>query len=398
MDIVLLLCSFAALNLVSLIFVLVRKEPFSYINKMIFYSLSTCIIVILLNLSIYQNLYLAFSLLLFFNYVFVFCIPPLLLFIFNYLLDNKEETKVSNYILHFAIITVPVCFSTWFFLQNSEYRRHFFKQLQASHSGNPWPIILLDLILLGQMIFYITICYKKIYRLHKAGQLSEEYMWLWPFVKFLYGAVGLTLIPRVFLNAKPSFVLTVISVSIIIFYNCCLMELTKRRLVFVPLEKKQVKPAVPSTFLSEENKQKISDCLVHLINDEKLYINPNLELSDLAARCDVPKYLLTLFLNQHYGKSFPDFINYYRIEEAKRLFEDAENQRYSVEVIAQKCGFNSRSAFYSAFKKQTGITPVHFLRHYNQSEKGNQSVDPNQSSGKESSSCDNEEDPDKLVS
>ncbi len=398
MDFVVLLCSFAILNLISLFFILVRKDFFNYINKIILYSLFTCALVILLHVFIYQNLYLAFSSLLFFNYTFIFGIAPIILFIFNYLLDDKKETKVLNYFLHFGIIIIPVCFSIWFFSQSGEYRLFFFEQLQSPHFGQPWQIVVLDSILLVQMIFYITICYKKICRLRESGQLPEEYKWLWPFVKFLFAVVVVTLIPKVLLQARSSFVLTVVSVSIVIFYNCCLFELTKRRFVFVFQEKKQVKSAVSAPALSEENKQKISGYIEQLIKNEKLYRDPNIELSDFASRCDVPKYLLTLFLNQHYGKSFPDFINHYRIEEAKKLFEDSENQRYSVEVIAQKCGFNSRSAFYSAFKKQTGITPVHFLRHYNQSVKGDQPIDPNsQPSDKEPSSCDSEEDPDKLV-
>lgn len=59
--------------------------------------------------------------------------------------------------------------------------------------------------------------------------------------------------------------------------------------------------------------------------------------------------------------NFNDFINAYRIEETISILTSSSLSKLTIEAIALKAGFNSKSTFYSAFKKQTGKTPKEFL-------------------------------------
>jgi AraC-like DNA-binding protein len=69
---------------------------------------------------------------------------------------------------------------------------------------------------------------------------------------------------------------------------------------------------------------------------------------------------LSELISRTYNESFFDFINRHRIEEIKLRIEDPAHDSYSLLGIAMDCGFNSKSSFYTAFKKFTGITPSEY--------------------------------------
>ena len=91
---------------------------------------------------------------------------------------------------------------------------------------------------------------------------------------------------------------------------------------------------------------------------EKAFRNPNLKLPDLAKRLNVLPHRLSKVLNDNLGKSFPLYINEYRIQAAKELLRS--RPEFSIEGICYECGFNSKSTFYSTFKKLVGQTPASY--------------------------------------
>jgi AraC-like DNA-binding protein len=80
----------------------------------------------------------------------------------------------------------------------------------------------------------------------------------------------------------------------------------------------------------------------------------------LAQELNIRPQLLSQFLNDNVQKSFTQFINEYRVQEAKRLLK--ENTDLKIDAVGMECGFNSSSTFYSAFKKITGVTPATFQK------------------------------------
>ncbi len=98
--------------------------------------------------------------------------------------------------------------------------------------------------------------------------------------------------------------------------------------------------------------------LEQLLKTEKLYTNPNLTLAEVAMQLNISPHLLSQLLNDNMGKNFSQYINEFRIEEAKVLL--SKNKHFKMEIIAENCGFNSNSTFYSAFKKITDTTPAKF--------------------------------------
>lgn len=95
-----------------------------------------------------------------------------------------------------------------------------------------------------------------------------------------------------------------------------------------------------------------------LILQKQLYKDPNLKLNDLARGINISSHLLSQLLNDNLGKSFNTYINEYRIREACKLIEI--NHHLTFEAIGYEVGFNSKSTFYTAFKKIKDTTPALF--------------------------------------
>lgn len=98
-----------------------------------------------------------------------------------------------------------------------------------------------------------------------------------------------------------------------------------------------------------------------LFKDEKPYLDPDLTLDTLADKINLHSHLISRAINTFAEKHFFDYVNFYRIEEAKTLLLDEEAQKvYTIEGIATMCGFKNKTSFNKAFKKFTEQTPSSF--------------------------------------
>ena len=119
------------------------------------------------------------------------------------------------------------------------------------------------------------------------------------------------------------------------------------------------KPAVKSLF-SDEETDKYSRQLIALMETDKLFLNPSLKVDILAGMLGLPEKHLSGLLNQHIGKSFNDFVNEYRVYEARKKLTDPALRQFTIAAIAFDCGFNSLPTFQRSFKQFTGITPSRY--------------------------------------
>lgn len=100
--------------------------------------------------------------------------------------------------------------------------------------------------------------------------------------------------------------------------------------------------------------------LERLMQCNKIYRNPCLTLSSTAETLGISACYLSSMVNALLNKSFIDFINEYRVEDVKSHLHSKEFEHYTIVSVGFEAGFNSKSAFYSAFKKHTGLTPLQF--------------------------------------
>jgi len=102
-----------------------------------------------------------------------------------------------------------------------------------------------------------------------------------------------------------------------------------------------------------------------LMERDQLYLNPALKIDLVAEKLALSEKLVSNLLNQHLGKSFNDFINEYRVLEAKKKLADIAYSKFTIASIAFDCGFNSLATFQRCFKQFAGITPSQYQNDQN---------------------------------
>jgi len=116
-----------------------------------------------------------------------------------------------------------------------------------------------------------------------------------------------------------------------------------------------------NSHLTIENRNKYQTLLADYMTRSKPYHNSELKLNDLANNLSIQPYNLSQVINEQHKMNFFDFINSYRVEEAKhKLCNSTTNE--TILSIAFSVGFNSKTAFNRAFKKYTQMTPSQFKK------------------------------------
>jgi adenylate cyclase len=96
--------------------------------------------------------------------------------------------------------------------------------------------------------------------------------------------------------------------------------------------------------------------------EEKPYLQGNLTLRQLAQLIDLHPNYLSELLNEKMGKNFSEYINHFRVETFQTLAQQPKNAHLSLLGLAYESGFNSKTAFNTFFKKETGMTPKQYLK------------------------------------
>ncbi len=153
-----------------------------------------------------------------------------------------------------------------------------------------------------------------------------------------------------------SYIVGALSFSFVFYLLILLLFFNKKRdLLFMAGKKKYADKKIDN----QEHQELLSQ-LKEIIEKDKIYKNSNLKLPDLADKLGILPHRLSQFLNDNLNQNFPQFINSYRIEEAKEMI--LTNDQFTLEGIGKECGFNSNSTFYATFKKITGTTPAQYKK------------------------------------
>ncbi|MFC0348918.1 AraC family transcriptional regulator [Undibacterium danionis] len=110
--------------------------------------------------------------------------------------------------------------------------------------------------------------------------------------------------------------------------------------------------------LAEDDALSLLSSLHQVMYEQKLYLNPNLTLALLAKKTGSLQTTVSQVLNDKLNKSFNLYVNEFRIEDAKKII--LNEPHLNMELVAERCGFNSNSTFFAAFKKITGQTPASY--------------------------------------
>lgn len=114
--------------------------------------------------------------------------------------------------------------------------------------------------------------------------------------------------------------------------------------------------------MAEKELEEIKRRLNHVLQEDKPYLLQEITLNSLAELVGTTDKKLSAYLNHTLNTSFYDFINSYRVNAVKEKLESEEYEKYSLLGIAYTCGFNSKSSFYRAFKKEAGCSPTSYKK------------------------------------
>lgn len=134
---------------------------------------------------------------------------------------------------------------------------------------------------------------------------------------------------------------------------------------FIEIHPTIEKAKYEKTKLSDSEIMSIHERLMKLMEEEKLYKNPEITLSEIAKKMSIHSNTLSQVINTIEGKNFFDYINFQRVEEFQRLVLLPQSKQFTLLSLAFESGFNSKTSFNRNFKKVTNLTPSEFLRQKN---------------------------------
>jgi AraC-like DNA-binding protein len=112
--------------------------------------------------------------------------------------------------------------------------------------------------------------------------------------------------------------------------------------------------------LSDSESSGYAQKIRSIMEKDKLYLDPEISLKELSDKTGISPRYLSQVINSKFNQNFFDFINHYRIEEAKRMMAGTVRKDVTILEVMYHVGFNSKSSFQAAFRKYTGTTPTEF--------------------------------------
>jgi len=284
---------------------------------------------------------------------------PVFMYLYVFFLFNETKKSRRYFYLHLAPFFILLIYLTPFFTQNSEYKIAVLNREIINTLG-----LIPSWYIFFQYLYSIFYLYLIVYTLNtfikKTAKPSISQRVIINWIKYLIiGSFAYLLISMIIRLSGYSgdynyYMYEVISVFLII--------LTIKLL----LSKDQISnPSIDKIYkksnLSNSDKRIYISRINYLIDEENLYLKNDLRLRDISEKLEIPEYLISQVINEKVGKSFRDYLNEFRVRAAQVKLSESHS-KYTIEGIAKDVGFNSRSSFYSAFKKVTNLTPLEYIK------------------------------------
>lgn len=286
----------------------------------------------------------------------------------------KEQHLIKNHLGHFVPFLLYTVFVTIPLVMSSFVGESIFDYLVPLHE-RPYLSLSKDVYLIVYIFFSMRLFFKfkGIMKLNYSSFSTMRINWL---EKFLFSFMGLLLVDFFitayevvfghFTDWDTGYITVAILISLVAYlgYNG-----VKQTAIMVPdfligegVAKRGRGVANRSLELSEEELTDLKLRLEEVMKNVKPYLDQEITLSSLAKLVGTSDKKLSSLLNQSLTISFYDFINGHRVAAVKEKLKEEANNKYSIIGLAYAAGFNSKSSFYRAFKKETGISPAAYKK------------------------------------
>lgn len=297
--------------------------------------------------------------------------PLLLLYINSLFFDGKDVFKKSlKTFIPFVLFLITISIPTLIAVATKKY---FLVYLDILNHQNHIIRIISDSILLTYLLF----CLHSFFKFKKAIKCTYTYFtsnnFIW--VRYMLVAVIITIsIDLIFALCQLFF-----NVFLWRTQNVIMMILVLAVLFMGYFGINQSKVLVPYFLLEEDDKPKdsnktsreftlkekvefamLQEKLEDTLQNHKAFLDDELTLNKLSKAIETTDKKLSKLLNKFMKVTFYDLINSYRINEFKERIQSSMYNDFTIEGIANECGFKSKASFYRVFKKATGVSPSEF--------------------------------------
>ncbi|HEX8072708.1 MAG TPA: helix-turn-helix domain-containing protein [Pyrinomonadaceae bacterium] len=299
---------------------------------------------------------------------FYFLGAPLLFLYVKTLLSRASRFKRRD-LLHFIPFGLCVVYLLPFYLQSGAAKPGSY----AVYNGVQWFRLKSGLLLL-QFIIYLGLIVLMLVRrsraaagrdsaaergaLFQARFLLATFLALWVLGVLHFAA---SLLSRAYFSTPETDLIVPLGITAFV-YALAYVGLRKPEALTGASESPPPARKYEKSNLTPERSERYVEKLLRFMETEKPYTDSALTLQKLAAQLSIPERHLSRIINERLKRNFADFVNSYRVEEAKRRLVDLSQRHYSVLAIAEEVGFNSKSSFNLVFKKHTNMTPSEFRK------------------------------------
>ena len=235
----------------------------------------------------------------------------------------------------------------------------------------PWQYYLISALMYTHFFVYLGLTYKSLLKYRKIirdnySQIDQINLdWLSVSIK-TFGLVAFLSLIQSFIalaENRSVFMVALVLLLIFIFYfvNKVILKALRQPEIFAGIAQNETRKYLGSNLTTVQIAE-YKNRLLDLLTTEKPFLNPLVSLADLSEKLSISTKHLSQVINQSFNKSFFDFINTYRIQEVQQILKESRDDKLTVLEAMYEAGFNSKSSFNTAFKKETGQTPSEFRK------------------------------------
>ena len=298
------------------------------------------------------------------------------LFLYGRILTSGKSSLNRIDLIHFIPFLASTAYLLPFYLQSGE------AKLATVRSGSLDTLVVVLAIVKGvHLLSYFSVTLVAVFRFQASRQnlSAPQIRRLAWFTRSLSSLLIIALLSGVLYFSSVaddstfdtdyliSFLLT------LVIYAWVIVAIRDPDTLFIPRIRETVEGALPdadesrrgryeTSPLDVEKKKKIADRMVALMENEKLYLDPDFRRADLADLLGVSLHHLSEVLNDSLGMNYAEFINSYRLNEVKRTLSDSANDHKTILAVAFEAGFRSKSTFNRIFREQVGVTAREFRK------------------------------------
>ena len=290
------------------------------------------------------------------------------------LLTVETSYKRANlwYLLPAAVFSTATLITYQF--MSGEEKLIYIREFLLNRSGlEPEPVVIKiqklifygsRIVFAAQVVLFLVFGRKLVLRYNKrvanfySNLESKTIFWvkylLYSFVATSIMSITVNFIGRNYFAGSPVLLLVPSLVFSMLLFFIGLLGYMQNHTVVDLVKDEDAQPDIDQ---QKYNTDQLQNKLLELFEKERAYRKPELKITEVSQRLGTNRSYVSALINHKFNRSFNDFVNRYRITEAKKMLTKNSSENFSLNYIAEAVGFGSVGTFIRVFKTMEGTTP-----------------------------------------